>query len=144
MVNSRQKGAKAEEEVCAKLTQHTGYIFTRVPGSGCGRIKGDLHIEGSPNRFCIEIKHYAESPFSDKILTNKSNDFVQWWIKLLKQSDQMKQEPLLIWRYNRSKWFVSTNMKPAMVNNCLDWHLNSCYTMLLDEWLKKESIAWLK
>lgn len=141
MVNPRQKGALGENKVKEFLDARTPYTFERTPGSGNGAIKGDLYIPKYRNVFCIEVKNYAESPFNDKILTNKTNDFVQWWAKLQKQSVGLK--PLLIFKYNRSKLFVATDVKPTNVEKYIDIPWLNCYIMLLDEWIEKEDIKWL-
>lgn len=143
MVNSRQKGARGEEGVRSLLCASTGLCFDRVPGSGSGKIKGDLHIPGKRNRFCIEVKNYAESPLSDKIFTNKTNNLVQWWTKLCSQAKACGQEPLLIFKYNRSKLFVVTELKPANVEKFLYISWLNCYIILCDEWLQGERIEWL-
>jgi hypothetical protein len=141
MVNPRAKGALGENKVKEFLEARTPYTFERTPGSGSGKIKGDLHIPNYRNVYCIEVKNYAESPFNDKILTSKTNDFVQWWTKLQKQSGIMK--PLLIFKYNRSKLFVATNTRPQNVEKYIDIPWLNCYIMLLDEWIERETIQWL-
>jgi hypothetical protein len=143
LVNSRQKGARGETAVKQVLIQFTGLQFECTPGSGSGTIKGDLYIKGAKNRFCIEIKNYAESPLSDKVLTNKTNNLVQWWTKLLVQAKQCSQEPLLFFKYNRSKLFVATSIKPAILNKYLYISTLDCYIMLSEEWLNTERIKWL-
>jgi Holliday junction resolvase len=143
-VNPRQKGAACETVVRDLLRKHTGLAFERVPGSGAGAIKGDVHIPLKKDRFCIEIKHYADSHWNDKIFTSKTNNIVVWWTKLLLQSKQTNKEPLLIWKYNRSKFYVCTAVKPVNTDNYVDIHWLGCYTLLLDEWLRKETINWLK
>lgn len=143
MVNSRQKGARGEDTVRKALTEATGLPFERTPGSGCGAIKGDLYVPGKRNHFCIEVKSYAESPLNDKVLTAKTNDLVVWWTKLLVQAKQMRQEPLLIFKYNRSKLFVVTQTKPAVVDKYLYISTLNCYIMICDEWLNSEGITWL-
>lgn len=142
-VNSRAKGARGEESLRELLCKSTSLQFDRVPGSGSGKIKGDLHIVGKRNRFCIEVKNYAESPFNDKILTSKTNNMNIWWTKLLVQSKQCGQEPLLVFKYNRSKWFVATSIKPAKVNKFVYISTLDCYIMLCEEWLEQEEITWL-
>ena len=141
MVNSRAKGAIGENKVKEFLDSRTPYTFERTPGSGSGKIKGDLHIPGFRNVFCIEVKNYAESPLNDKILTNKTNDFVLWWTKLQKQAGV--QRPLLIFKYNRSKLFVATDVKPTNVEKYIDIPWLTCYIMMLQEWIEKEEIKWL-
>jgi hypothetical protein len=143
-VNSRAKGARGENIVADALRAATGHLFERVPGSGSGKIKGDLHILGRRNRFCIEVKNYAESPLNDKIFTSKTSNLVVWWNKLKLQAKQCGQEPLLLFRYNRSKTFVVTELKPANAEMFLYISWLNCYIILCDEWLLKETIEWLK
>ena len=83
MVNARQKGTKAEKEVAGLLKRHTGLDFIQTPGSGSGKIKGDLHVENKHNLFLIEVKHYKDMGFSHKIFTQRSNNFVTWWNKAI-------------------------------------------------------------
>lgn len=141
MVNPRAKGAVGENKVKEFLDSRTPYTFERTPGSGSGSIKGDLYIPKYRNVYCIEVKNYAESHFNDKILTSKTNDFVLWWTKLQKQSGAMR--PLLFFRYNRSKLFVATDIKPVNVEKYIDIPWLNCYVMLSDEWIEKETIKWL-
>lgn len=142
-VNSRAKGARGESIIRDALCAATGLCFERVPGSGSGKIKGDLHIPTKRNRFCIEVKNYEESPLTDKIFTSKTSNLVVWWTKLKVQAKQCNQEPLLIYRYNRSKTFVVTHIKPANVEMFLYIAWLECYIMLCDEWLTKEKPIWL-
>ena len=60
MVNSRQKGARGELLVQNMLIRHTGLDFALTPGSGSGKIKGDLYLEHKHNIFLIEVKFYKE------------------------------------------------------------------------------------
>lgn len=144
MVNSRQKGATGEESLRTLLNEATGLEFNRVPGSGSGKIKGDLYIHKENNRFCIEVKNYAESPFSDKIFTNKTNNLTLWWDKLRNQSKLVGQEPILFYKYNRSKFFVVTEIKPQVTKQFVYFSWLNCYIMLCEDWLLNERIKWLK
>lgn len=144
MTNSRQKGALAEKKLAELLKEYSGLDFIRTPGSGSGTLKGDLYIPSKSNIYCIEIKHYEESHFNDKILTSSSNNFIQWWTKLVKQAKQSNKKPLLFFKYNRSKWFVTTEQKPLNVEKTIDIPWLSCYTMEATEWLAKEKIDWIK
>ena len=71
MVNSRQKGSKAELKAAAMLKTYTGLTFIGTPGSGSGKIKGDLYVENKHNVFLIEVKHYRDMAFNQKIFTQK-------------------------------------------------------------------------
>jgi Holliday junction resolvase len=144
MVNVRQKGARGETQVRDLLRQYTGLQFERVPCSGAlPYLKGDLHIPNSNNNFCIEVKNYAESHFNDKIFTSKTNNLVNWWTKIVEQSKKCNKEPLLFFKYNRSKIFVCTAIKPINTQMFVDIRWLKCYIILAEEWLRKENIKWL-
>jgi len=79
LVNSRQKGARAEQQLASMLQRATNETFEQTPGSGSGKIKGDLYVENKHNIFLIEVKHYRDMAFNQKIFTQKNNNFVKWW-----------------------------------------------------------------
>ena len=114
MVDSRAKGARGEYLVRDMLRTATDLQFERVPSSGALEyLKGDLYVPHEKNRFCIEVKNYAESPLTDKIFTApRTNNLIKWWRKLEKQAAQGNQEPLLFFKYNRSPIFVVTAEVP--------------------------------
>jgi hypothetical protein len=145
MVDSRAKGSRGEYLVRDLLREASQLQFERVPSSGAlSYLKGDLYVPGEKNRFCIEVKNYAESPLTDKIFTNKSNTLIRWWTKLDEQARNGDQEPLLFFKYNRSQVFVCTEIEPEKVDNFLYISSLRCYTMLAKEWLDEEKIIWLK
>jgi Holliday junction resolvase len=145
MIDSRAKGARGEYLVRDMLRDFTGLRFERVPSSGALEyLKGDLYVPNEKNRFCIEVKNYAESPLSDKMFTQeKTNNLVTWWTKVSFQAINGGQEPLLFFKYNRSKVFVVTASKPehSLKYFFISW-LN-CYIILADEWLEKERIEFI-
>ena len=56
MVNSRQKGNKGEQQVMSLLGKSTDRkSWEQTPGSGSGKIKGDLRVPGKHNLFCVEV-----------------------------------------------------------------------------------------
>ena len=141
MVNSRRKGHDAEIKAAAMLKRITGHEFVQTPGSGSGIIKGDLMIEHKKNLFCIEIKHYKDMGFNHKIFTQKSNTFVNWWSKLCKQSQDMNQEPLLIFKENHSQWYVATTRKPLYKKHMyINWL--GCYVTLADKFLETQEVKF--
>ena len=145
MVDSRAKGARGEYLVRDMLREFTGYQFERVPSSGAlDYLKGDLYVPHQKNRFCIEVKNYAESPLTDKIFTQqKTNNLIRWWTKLVKQAEGGNQEPLLFFKYNRSPVFVCTEEKPVKVEKFLYISFLKCYTMLAESWLEEEKVGFL-
>ena len=145
MVDSRAKGARGEYLVRDMLREATGFQFERVPSSGALEyLKGDLYVPHEKNKYCIEVKNYAESPLSDKIFTaSKTNNLIKWWTKLEKQADQGKQEPLLFFKYNRSPVFVCAPEPPESTDHYIFISFLGCFVLLAEEWLQKEKVEFL-
>jgi Holliday junction resolvase len=145
MVDSRAKGARGEYIVRDLLRLWIGHQFERVPSSGAlAYLKGDIYVPHRKNIFCIEVKNYADSPLSDKIFTQeKTNNLMRWWRKLLIQANGGSQEPLLFFKYNRSKIFVVTEREPLNVKYMFISWLN-CYIALAEEWLEHEETQFLE
>ena len=133
MVDSRAKGARGEYLVRDMLREHTGHQFERVPSSGALEyLKGDLYVPHAKNKFCIEVKNYAESPLTDKIFTaSKTNNLIQWWKKLERQAEQGSQEPLLFFKYNRSPVFVVTVEPPNKTEEYMFICFLNCFVDIL-------------
>lgn len=144
MVDSRAKGQRGEYLVRDMLRDASGLQFERVPSSGAlSYLKGDLYIPDANNAFCIEVKNYEKSPLSDKIFTNKTNYLLLWWEKIVKQAELKLQQPLLFFKYSRSKVFVVTNIKPENTKHIhISWL--DCYVMLAEEWLENETMEWTR
>ncbi|MEK9696144.1 MAG: hypothetical protein VW270_10280 [Candidatus Poseidoniales archaeon] len=143
MVDSRAKGQRGEYLVRDMLRDATGLQFERVPSSGAlSYLKGDLYVPDAKNLFCIEVKNYEKSPLTDKIFTNKTNYFLQWWDKIVKQAELKLQQPLLFFKYSRSKVFVATTIEPK---NCKYMYINwlDCYVLLAEEWLQQEKVEFV-
>jgi len=144
MVDSRAKGARGEYLVRDLLRKHTGLGFERTPGSGAlSYLKGDIYVPKEKNRFCIETKNYLESPLSDKIFTNKSNYILKWWPKLQEDAVMGDQDPLLFFKYSRSKLFVGTEIKPVKLEKYMHISWLNCYIALAEEWLENEKVKFL-
>lgn len=145
MVDSRAKGARGEYAVRDLLRIETGHQFERVPLSGALEyLKGDLYVPNRNNRFCIEVKNYADSPLNDKLFTQeKTNNLVKWWLKLKNQAFNSKQEPLLFFKYDRSKIFVCSEIQPQNVKKYLYISWLNCYTMLAEDWLREENVKFI-
>jgi hypothetical protein len=142
MVDSRVKGQRGEYIVRDLLRKHTGLQFERVPSSGAlAYLKGDLYLPLDKNKFCIEVKNYEKSPFTDKIFTNKTNYIIQWWTKVCEQADAFNQLPLLFFKYSRSKVFVVTNIVPKGSRyTYISWL--DAYVLLAEEWLETEEVVF--
>lgn len=114
MVDSRQKGARAEAAAKKVLIEKTGLGWERTPGSGAlnekHKLKGDLYIPDCKNKFCVEVKHYKDDHFTSKVLTSKGPQFLLWWEQAERQGVQVGRDPLLLFKFDRSKWFVAFTM----------------------------------
>ena len=137
MVDPRAKVAEGERQVRDLLRKHTELEFQRVPMSGAlDFMKGDIFLPNMHNNYCIEVKFYKDSHFSDKVLTaKKSNVFIQWWNQTIEQAKKAGAKPALFFKYNRSKIFVAQKDKPE---NGLDYMYVSflgCYVSLAQDWL---------
>ena len=144
MVDSRAKGARGEYLVRDLLREYTNLQFERVPMSGALEyLKGDLYVPNEKNYFCIEVKNYAETPLTDKILSQiKTNNLIRWWRKLVTQALAGKQRPLLFFKYNRSKIYVGTENKPEYTNYIYISDLN-CYICIAEQWLNQEEVVFI-
>lgn len=143
---SKAKGSAFELKIAKLLTQHYKIEFKRVPMSGAlAFFKGDIF---SPKQFTtfeyvIECKHYKAVNFNS-LLTAKSNDMYSWWEQTQRETKQMNdyydtnKDPLLIFRWDRSKDFVvwnnDINIKNQMTIQSFD---NEFKIGLLSEWLNE-------
>lgn len=145
MVDSRQKGAKAETDIVKKLSEHTGLKFKRIPMSGAldavHGLKGDVYLPNSLNIYCIEVKHYKDDHLTSKILTDKKGQLIEWWEQTIREAAQVSRKPLLIYKFDRSKIFVafkdmpnSSDYRWIFLN--IDGH--EFYSAKLDDWLNYE------
>ena len=145
MVDSRAKGRTAELKARDVLRKYTGLDWERVPLSGAldakHKLKGDLYIPEVKNTFCVEVKHYKDDYLTSKVLTDKSPKFLEWWEQTIRESNEVGKEPLLIFKYNRSKWFVamegqwaSESFKHFVFYDSEQDQL--IYIHILEEWLK--------
>lgn len=147
MVDSRAKGARTELVVRDILRKHTGLSWERVPGSGAldekHGLKGDLYVPSANNLFCIEVKGYAEDHISSALLTSKSPQLSKFWEQAKRQGLQVSKEPLLIFKFDRSKVFVAWDSKTCLPNSSYPYLYferdgDSLFIALLEDWLLAE------
>ena len=144
MVDSREKGARAEVAAKGILMKHTNLGWERVPSSGAlnpkHKLKGDLYIPEKQNIYAVEVKHYKEDHISSKMLTDKQPQIVTWWEQAVRQAEQISKKPLLIFKFDRSKFFVAfLEPKPSQVLKYFKYNnTHNFYIAKLEEWLEKE------
>lgn len=147
MVDARAKGARTETTVRDVLRKYTGLQWERVPGSGAldekHGLKGDLYVPNEKNRFCVEVKGYAEDHLTSHVLSSKSPQLLEFWSQAVRQGKQVNKEPLLIFKFNRSKVFVAfadPNYTPDGSYPYVLVHREEhmFYVALLEDWLRHE------
>jgi Holliday junction resolvase len=152
MVDSREKGARAEAALKTLLRKETGLNWQRVPASGGlaakHGLKGDLYVPNEKNVFCVEVKHYKDDQLTSKILTSKNPIIIDWWEQTIRESSQVNREPLLVFKYDRSKWFACTTIAhadPDFTNTItIDYGKHCFHVVLLEDFLKDKGRKFIE
>ena len=142
-VNSRAKGARTELAARDILRKHTGLKWERVPGSGAlgvqHQMKGDLYVPTENMLYCIEVKGYKEDTLTSSVLTSKNAQLKQFWDQAVRQGVQVNQKPLLIFKHDRSKFFVMIDTPDFVpLDSGPEYIFISEYyscVLILEEWL---------
>ena len=140
MVDSKDKGARAETTVRDILRKYTKLQWERTPQSGAldavHRLKGDLYIPGEKNKYTVEVKHYKDSVINHLLLTSNNHTLKVWWLQTCREAVENKNEPLLIFKHDRSKLYAAQyDFKidlPTIAVNSNGLLLN---IVLLEDWL---------
>ena len=153
MVDSRAKGARTETVARDCLRKFTGLQWERVPGSGAldekHGLKGDIYVPNENNIFCVEAKGYADDHLTSAILTSKSPQLIDFWQQAVRQGKQVKRDPLLIFKHNRSKLFVAFEAKTCIPNDQYPYMYivrddYEFYVSQLEDWLTYETIKFIR
>jgi len=145
MVDSRAKGARTETAARDILRKYTKLGWERVPGSGAldpkHQLKGDLYVPGRTNLFAVEVKGYAEDHLTSHILTAKSPQLLEFWKQAHRQGCQVNKTPLLIFKFDRSKFFVAFEDMPSTQYRvvCISCDGFEFFVALLEDWLANEN-----
>jgi len=139
MVDTRTKGLRGEYAVRDMLREATGDAWERTPSSGALEyLKGDIYIPNEKQLVVVEVKNYKDPTLNDKLLTSKGASLQKWWPKLKLQAKTSNCLPLLFHKYDRSKWFITTDVKPLKLKNYLYFAALDCYSLVAEEWLETE------
>lgn len=151
MVDSREKGARAETVVRDKLRELTGLKWERVPGSGAldpkHQLKGDLYVPGKPNAYAVEVKHYKDDHFNTSLFTSKNPQIIQWWDQTVRQGAQLGKKPLLLFKHDRSKIFAAFEDFPQgdYVYSYMHWIQSTpFYVAKLEDWYEHDQPNFIK
>ena len=137
---SKAKGSRAESAACAYLTPRTGWEWERIPLSGAldpkHGLKGDIYIPKTLMNFCVEVKHYKDDHLTSKLLTGKNPQLLEWWEQTLRETGEMGEsiKPLLIFKFDRSKWFCGFQDEPYNDYRHL-YYSEGLYLATLDDYL---------
>lgn len=150
MVDSREKGKRAEYQVRDILRKHTGLNWERVPGSGgfsaSHGLKGDIYVPGEDELFCIEVKHYKDETLNSLLLKNPDNQLAKFWAQTRREAKQVGKRPLLIFKKDRGVWLVATLFPEAILpeiiytnefreNKHEEPELDNLYIYMFNDWL---------
>ena len=140
MVNkSKIKGSAYEAKIKRYLNSQFDIEFERMPLSGSIEyLKGDLWTphDTAAWPYCIECKHYKDIQWNN-LLTAKTTDILQFWRQAVREAEVMRKEPLLIFRWNRSKDFVGWS-DDVKVDHYVEIKSFGCHFKVtqLDDWVK--------
>lgn len=141
---SKEKGTRAENLAKTILKEYTGLSWERTPLSGAldekHGIKADIYLPAKNNIYCVEVKHYEKDHVNTSIFTSKNPQLFGWWDQTIRQSEQVRKKPLLIFKHDRSKLFVAFKDQPNNIFNYVFISINDYdfYISLLEDWLQYE------
>lgn len=154
MADSRQKGARAESVIKKELIRLTGLNWQRVPASGAlsaqHGLKGDLYIPQTNMYYSVEAKHYKDDHLTSKLLTSKNPQLLEWWRQAIRQAKQTDKEPLLIFKFDRSKMFVAYEQPIPNCKRYMEIYMDEAdgehifYISMLQDFCKNKGVKWTK
>jgi hypothetical protein len=121
--------------------------FERVPLSGAlTYLKGDVYPPWLPDfPWTIEAKHHKEVDWNN-VLTAKTSLLLEFWDQTTREAMVMKKNPLLVYKWDRSKLFACWFDDKVTTKNFV--HIRSgtreFYMALLDDWLAEASQVYTK
>jgi Holliday junction resolvase len=120
MVDSRDKGTRAEYQVRDMLKKHTGLGWERVPGSGgftaSHSLKGDIYLPpsvGKSSAYTIEVKHYKETQITPNLFNPTVSILEQWLAQTFREASEMNAKPILVFKHDRAKWLAALPIEDA-------------------------------
>ena len=136
---SKIKGSAYEAKIKRYLNSHFDIEFERMPLSGSIEyLKGDIWTphDTAAWPYCIECKHYKDIQWIN-LLTAKTTDLLNFWRQAVREAEVMRKEPLLIFRWNRSKDFVGWS-DDVEVDHYIEIKSFGCHFKVtqLDDWVK--------
>ena len=110
MVNSRNKGAGFEREICRALELDLGVKAKRDIEQYRAADHGDILVDNESWPYVIECKRYA----------GKGHTFApSWWEQVEKAAKAVGKEPVLIYKYDRQPITVVMRLEYLMKDSAL-------------------------
>ena len=147
-IKSKAKGTRAEYACRDLLKKYTGLPWNRTPQSGAlgaqFKMKADLFVPGEKNLYSVEVKSYKDDHLASKILVNTTSPLFDWWEQVTKDAKSNGNEPILIYKYDRSKFFLCTDEIYDAPNHIYISSLN-IFVYPLEQFLQQNNIKeWIK
>lgn len=144
---SKTKGRSFEYVVRDKFTETFNSQFERVPLSGAlAYLKGDVYAPWLPDfPWTVEAKHHKEVPWNN-LLTAKSSLILDFWDQTTREAAVMKRNPLLVYKWDRSKIFACWNDELVTVTSFIEVNaFERRFKMaLFDDWLNSAKKVYHK
>lgn len=144
---SKNKGRAFEYVVRDKFSETFESQFERVPLSGAlSYLKGDVYAPWLPDLpWTIEAKHHKEVDWNN-VLTAKTSLLLSFWDQTVREADVMKRNPLLVYKWDRSKIYAcwSDNLVTTENYVLVKSGTREFKMSLLDDWLKEAKKAYKK
>ena len=151
MVDSRDKGTRAENGAKVVLKKYTGLNWQRIPASGAldavHGLKGDLYVPNADNTYCVEVKSYKESAINHLLISGVGKPLIEWIEQTIRQGFQVNKKPLLIFKHDRSKFYVCSWDEPGNIEVYIKYQYDAeelpVYIAMLEDWLKHEKVDFI-
>lgn len=159
-INSRNKGGRGENQVCALLKKWWDADFARTPSSGGFKTKkfreewnaeGDVVTPDETFPFAVEVK-WQEDWTLDQLLTAPKSKIWDWW-EQAKRETAADKLTLLVFKKNNRPWLVmmrdrfvatphQTDFMKSATMRVTDRQGESAYIRLFDDLLKEPKKSW--
>lgn len=136
------KGTRFEYKIRDMLTEKTGVKWERVPFSGAGTMKGDLYCPVTHYYYCIECKSFKDTVIQENLLSAKSNNIYMWWEQAVREADEMKRKPALIFKKDRGKPIIAVQETISSIPHIIinTFNMENVHLYLFEDWLAEKDV----
>ena len=149
---SKEKGSRAETKAKEILIRYTGLKWERTPLSGALHekhgLKSDLYVPKEKNLYSVEVKHYKDTYLDYTILTSSNSMLINWLRQTKREATQNNNKPILIFKHDRSKFFVAFEDEPSDPDAyrwiTINYEDTIFHVSLLEDWIQMERPEFIK